>query len=79
MDLQGNFEDKFTPDYNEETLVLEKEAVVVYGVDFMDTKRVLKHFGVYNVKELNWINDSSCKIVFEDEDAAQNVFANERA
>eukprot|EP00775_Hariotina_reticulata_P012857 gene12856-12984_t len=41
-------------------------AIYLYGVDIMGTSDVLKFFDEYAPTLVEWINDSSCCVVFED-------------
>ncbi|KAK9807015.1 hypothetical protein WJX72_010790 [[Myrmecia] bisecta] len=42
------------------------EAIHMYGVDLMSTGDCLKYFGDYGPTYVEWINDSSCNVLFED-------------
>ena len=72
MDLTQNFEEKFTPDYEEEDLVFEENAVVVYGVDFMSTARVVRYFRYFE-PNIEWIDDSSCKVTFDTRERVEKM------
>ena len=41
-------------------------AVHIYGVDLLSTKDLLSYFADYGPKYIEWINDSSANVVFED-------------
>ncbi|KJE92573.1 hypothetical protein CAOG_03515 [Capsaspora owczarzaki ATCC 30864] len=42
------------------------DAVYMYGTDQMSSGDVLKYFGEYGPAFVEWINDSSCNVVWED-------------
>ena len=43
------------------------EAIHLYGVDCMSTSECLAYFGDYGPTFVEWIDDSSCNVLFEDE------------
>ena len=43
------------------------EAIHLYGVDCMSTADCLAYFGDYGPTFVEWIDDSSCNVLFEDE------------
>eukprot|EP01017_Pseudomicrothorax_dubius_P034106 TRINITY_DN4634_c0_g3_i1.p1 TRINITY_DN4634_c0_g3~~TRINITY_DN4634_c0_g3_i1.p1 ORF type:complete len:470 (-),score=68.89 TRINITY_DN4634_c0_g3_i1:8-1417(-) len=47
---------------DEETL--RPDALHVYGVDLMAEEDVIRYFTSYNPLSIEWINDSSCNVVF---------------
>jgi len=49
------------------------EAVHVYGTDSMSTRDILSIFSEYGPSHLEWINDSSCNIVWMDSESAARV------
>ncbi|KAF5840065.1 hypothetical protein DUNSADRAFT_17800 [Dunaliella salina] len=46
-----------------------------YGVDVMSTKDCLQYFGDYGPTFIEWINDSSCVVVFRDAHSARRAMA----
>jgi prolyl-tRNA editing enzyme YbaK/EbsC (Cys-tRNA(Pro) deacylase) len=44
---------------------LRPNTLYCYGVDFLSTKDVLAAFGDYAPQNIEWIDDSSCNVVFE--------------
>eukprot|EP00658_Telonema_sp_P-2_P038292 TRINITY_DN27505_c0_g1_i1.p1 TRINITY_DN27505_c0_g1~~TRINITY_DN27505_c0_g1_i1.p1 ORF type:complete len:255 (-),score=60.37 TRINITY_DN27505_c0_g1_i1:294-1058(-) len=48
-------------------------AVHVFGIDSMSTKDITRYFDSYGPSWVEWINDSSCNVVFEDEAAIKRV------
>jgi len=48
-------------------------ALHCFGVDFMSNKEVLKAFAVYEPETIEWLDDSSCNIVFKDAEAVAKV------
>jgi hypothetical protein len=51
------------------------EAVHVYGVDLMSTSDILKYFGEYGPTYVEWLNDSSCNVLFRDGPTAKRAVA----
>jgi len=49
------------------------EAIHLYGVDCMSTSECLSYFGDYGPTFAEWIDDSSCNILFEDEFTAKRA------
>jgi hypothetical protein len=49
------------------------EALHVYGVDLVGTSDLLNFFQKYGALYVEWINDSSCNILFPDEFAVQRL------
>ncbi|CAD7697684.1 unnamed protein product [Ostreobium quekettii] len=49
------------------------DTVHMYGVDLMNSKDVLRYFTDYGPKYVEWINDSSCNIVFGDGGSAMHA------
>ena len=46
--------------------LVRHECVYVYGVDHLSTKECMSYFGDYAPVFVEWINDSSCNVVFAD-------------
>ncbi|KAG2451293.1 hypothetical protein HYH02_003899 [Chlamydomonas schloesseri] len=42
------------------------EAIYLYGVDVMGTRDVLSYFGDYGATFVEWLDDSSCNVLFPD-------------
>lgn len=53
---------------------LRPEVLHCYGVDFLSTKEVLDLFGKFDPKSVEWLDDSSCNLVFDDEDCLAKIF-----
>jgi hypothetical protein len=53
--------------------VWRNDAVHLYGVDHMTTAECMGYFGEYGPVFCEWINDSSCNVVFHDEHAARRA------
>ncbi|QDZ19961.1 nuclear cap-binding protein subunit 3 [Chloropicon primus] len=51
------------------------DTVHVYGVDLLSTKDIMKYFSEYFPQYVEWINDSSCNVVFADAGTAKRVLA----
>ncbi|KAI7821165.1 hypothetical protein BC939DRAFT_455977 [Gamsiella multidivaricata] len=55
------------------TSTIRLEAVHLYGTDEMSTKDVLKYFEAYGPSHVEWIDDSSCNIIFPDQFSAKRA------
>lgn len=47
---------------------MRQDTLHVYGVDFLSTDKVLRYFSKFNANKVEWLDDSSCNVVFENED-----------
>lgn len=54
---------------------LRPDAAYVYGVDLMSTADVLRAFADYGPRFVEWINDSSCVVLFADAASAKRAVA----
>ncbi|KAF9935121.1 hypothetical protein FBU30_007500 [Linnemannia zychae] len=75
MDVDGN---EYTrpenlPDTPPRTSTIRQDTVYLYGTDEMSTKDVLKYFDAYGPSHVEWIDDSSCNIVFPDQFSAKRA------
>lgn len=59
----------------EESSSSRLDTIHMYGVDLLSTKDVLKYFSEYYPQYVEWINDSSCNVVFSDSGTAKRVLA----
>uniref|UniRef100_A0A383V5T6 Nuclear cap-binding protein subunit 3 n=1 Tax=Tetradesmus obliquus TaxID=3088 RepID=A0A383V5T6_TETOB len=50
-------------------------AIYLYGIDVMSTSDVLAYFDEYGPSLVEWINDSSCCVVFEDAATTRRAIA----
>jgi len=61
---------KDAPKPIEKGSVIVPDALYVYGVDYMNTFEIKTYFERYSTDKekiiVNWINDSSCTVKFED-------------
>ncbi|KDD74159.1 hypothetical protein H632_c1521p0, partial [Helicosporidium sp. ATCC 50920] len=49
------------------------EALHVYGVDVLSTGEILRYFAAYAPTYVEWLNDSSCNVLFADTGTAQRA------
>ena len=68
-------EQKNAPD---EFASIREEAVHILGKDFMTTKDLFEYFQQFNPKYVEWLNDSSANVVFEDASSAKRAIFNLR-
>lgn len=52
---------------------LRRNCLYLYGVDVISTDEILSMFQMYGAKKVQWINDSSCNIIFEDEAPLKSI------
>lgn len=52
---------------------LRRDILHVYGVDLLDTDDIRTIFFGYGVKWVEWINDSSCNVAFEDDYTVKRI------
>mmetsp|Transcript_8241 Transcript_8241/g.24586 ORF Transcript_8241/g.24586 Transcript_8241/m.24586 type:complete len:457 (+) Transcript_8241:321-1691(+) len=53
-----------------------REAIHLYGVDLLNTREVLSYFGEYQPVYVEWLDDSSCNVLFGDAFTAKRaIFA----
>ncbi|CAG9324650.1 unnamed protein product [Blepharisma stoltei] len=53
---------------------IRPDTLHLYGVDYMSTKEILKHFDGFKPLKVEWLNDSSCNVQFPGPDFALNAF-----
>ena len=59
-----------SPGWTPRWIPLAPDAVHLYGVDHMTTNECMGYFHEYGPVFVEWINDSSCNVVFNDEHTA---------
>ena len=69
-EAQDTLEDRVDPELD---AVWRNDAVHLYGVDHMTTNDCMGYFGEYGPVFCEWINDSSCNVVFADEVTARRA------
>lgn len=57
----------------EESSSSRLDTIHVYGVDLLSTKEIMKYFSAYMPQYVEWINDSSCNVIFADDSTAKRV------
>lgn len=58
------------PDFSEETLVLKENVWYLFGVDYMSNEKIRHYFTINPHFKIEWINDSSCTIIFDSKEEA---------
>lgn len=51
------------------------DAIHVYGIDLLSTSDILRYFTDYGPTFVEWLNDSSCNVVFRDDGTAKRALA----
>lgn len=52
-----------------------QDTIHVYGVDLLNTQEVFSYFAEYGPSFVEWINDSSCNVMFDDVNTAKRALA----
>ncbi|XP_028396667.1 nuclear cap-binding protein subunit 3-like isoform X2 [Dendronephthya gigantea] len=55
---------------------IRSDAILLFGVNEMSTKDVFEYFQGYMPGSIEWIDDISCVVVWEDENSTKRAFAN---
>jgi hypothetical protein len=50
------------------------DTLHLYGTDKLSTEQIFQYFFGYQAKLIEWINDSSCNVIFDDAGAAEKAF-----
>ena len=56
--------------YMEPSGDIRKDTLYLYGVDYLNTKKILEYFNYFNPGKVEWLNDTSCNVVFPSDDNA---------
>jgi hypothetical protein len=56
--------------YSEPTGDLRKDTLYVYGVDYLSSQKLLNYFQYFQPTKVEWLNDTSCNVIFPSEDNA---------
>ncbi|KAL4491262.1 hypothetical protein ABPG72_021648 [Tetrahymena utriculariae] len=68
-----NFNQRQNINIEDETLEIRPEVLHVYGVDFLSTQDILSYFSRFNPEKIEWLNDSSCNVVFPTEELVEQA------
>lgn len=61
---KGNFDKKDNVDFTQEDVKIRDNAWYLYGVDYMSNEMIRNYFRGNAHFKIEWLNDSSCNIVF---------------
>lgn len=51
--------------------------MILFGVDFLGTKKIQTFFSMVNPVKITWVDDSHCKLIFQSpEDAKEAIMSN---
>ena len=67
MNLEESVYPRHDLDYTNPFLTVIKNAIILYGVDMMSTRRIESYFGSFYV-DIEFINDSHCKLTFKNQE-----------
>ena len=56
--------------YKEPEGEISLDTLYLYGVDYMSTKKILNYFYYFDPTKVEWINDTSCKVIFPNQENA---------
>lgn len=45
---------------------IRSNVLYVYGVDYLNSRAIYDYFKLYNPSKIEWLNDSSCNVIFQD-------------
>ena len=62
------------PDEIKSDAVIIENQLYLYGTDFMSTEEIRLHFMRYPRVFVNWINDSSCTLLFSTHEEAADAY-----
>ena len=58
-----------------ESAIIRPDTLYLYGTDFMSTRDIKFYIGTqFPQIDIKWINDSSCTIIFPDEEQANQAY-----
>lgn len=52
---------------------VRENALHVFGVDDLETAEIMRYFTAYGPSWVEWLNDSSCNVAFEDEHSVKRI------
>lgn len=62
--ILGHFDKKDDIDFTQEDVKIRDNAWYLYGVDYMSNEKIRNYFKGNSHFKIEWLNDSSCNIVF---------------
>ncbi|KAL4445525.1 hypothetical protein ABPG74_004599 [Tetrahymena malaccensis] len=68
-----NFNQRQNINFEDQSLELRPEVLHVYGVDFLSTQDIMSYFSRFNPEKIEWLNDSSCNVVFPSEELVEQA------
>lgn len=68
-----HFCEKKNKEYISKEAKLRRDAVHIFGVDFFSESDLLDFFKEFRPQRVEWINDSSCNVIFMDGESASNA------
>ena len=52
----------------EPSRAIKKSTLYIYGVDYLNTEKILEYFHYFSPSKVEWLNDTSCNVIFPSED-----------
>ncbi|OMJ69712.1 hypothetical protein SteCoe_32500 [Stentor coeruleus] len=56
--------------YTEPSGDIRMNSLYLYGVDYLSTTKILNYFHYFSPSKVEWLNDTSCNVIFPNEDNA---------
>lgn len=74
-----HFQPKIDPDYSDPSTLPNPCELILYGADFLTTKHIVDRFAIIDtqIREIVWLNDSSCKLVYGSPNEAELFLQNQ--
>jgi hypothetical protein len=64
MEYLEFFNEREVPNFTEDNVELRDHSWHLFGVDYMNNEMIRNYFKINPHFKIEWINDSSCNIVF---------------
>ena len=70
FDVPMDKETKYWEKYSEPSGDIRNDTLYLYGVDYLNTRKILEYFKYFSPVKVEWLNDTSCNVVFPASDNA---------
>eukprot|EP01016_Furgasonia_blochmanni_P006941 TRINITY_DN12788_c0_g1_i3.p1 TRINITY_DN12788_c0_g1~~TRINITY_DN12788_c0_g1_i3.p1 ORF type:complete len:379 (-),score=52.26 TRINITY_DN12788_c0_g1_i3:136-1272(-) len=74
FDPQTHFNERKMVDEVEDSSVKRTDALYIYGVDFLGEREIFYYFKQFNPIKIEWLNDSSCNLVFPNAETTERAY-----
>lgn len=69
----GDKQVEYWEQYKEPSGEMKKNSLYIYGVDYLSTKKIMEYFHYFSPTKVEWLNDTSCNVIFPSEDNCLNA------